>query len=673
MPINNKKLLVLLALYTNINCKTLAGGFTTGGSTMSGFVKGPQYTAPITETKSDKLVRENKPGSKPLFQVRRGDMEFTFGGTSKFESLFAKNIVFLNNDIPDELSYFRQTIDFSGNLTFGERKYGYKALEFSTDIRQKNLWGDSGKPVSTSSETIKIANIEAVVGSHSHKGKLPTLWMKNGWIQACLNPILEKEIDTQHYVKIGFFPFTLGRGIALGPIYGLSKDFLGIYTGYQSDQSAPGINVHGDIIKDKLSYDIYYAKLQERSASIKDTFNHIKYNHVGRSATPWRGVAKDNDLIALRVKWDALRKNQGELLLEPYAFYNEASDTKIEFEADAKNTLITAGLALEYKKNNFEFGTEGAFNFGNQQVYNIDRNVINLARNSTTGSVEAQYDKIRNGSATGVRVPVSDAVKTQVESIGSTIDNGLTIGTVGGTVLFNAADRFRPGYKNKFAGFMFVTDGSYTFPKSSTIIAATYGFASGDANPNGTGNEYDKTYHGFIGLQEGYAGKKVPSVLVLNARAMQRPLTLKPYETAAGTDQSFTDMHYFGAGLTLCPKYHDPKKISIQSNVLGYIKDQKTYKINESTGAATSDIASNFLGVEWNLRVKQEILKDLYIMGDFAIFMPGDHYDDTKGIRLRSDIFSILDAKDKAAVDSANYRLGNDPAIFANLALSYKF
>ena len=71
---------------------------------------------------------------------------------------------------------------------------------------------------------------------------------------------------------------------------------------------------------------------------------------------------------------------------------------------------------------------------------------------------------------------------------------------------------------------MAVVDSSYLFEDVDLKVAAAYGYASGDDNPHTV--ERDKNYKGFVGLHELYAGKRVPSVFVLDARKVKRPLTL---------------------------------------------------------------------------------------------------------------------------------------------------
>ncbi|HBS48040.1 TPA: hypothetical protein DEO28_02485 [Candidatus Dependentiae bacterium] len=624
---------------------------------------------------------------KGNLSIKNGDIELSFGGRTKIETYQTKNVVLLNKHVPDRFNYFKQTVDMSGDLTFGKEKYGYKAVEVFTNLRAKAVWGDSGKAFSTVEEPIKIDGLDTVVGEHSHRALVPFIGLREGWLQFSLNPLMKSEDERLQYLKLGLFPFSLGRGIALGDIYGPGgKEFLGISSGYNTDQFAPGINLYGDIVRNRLSYDLYYARLEENSDTLSKTFNHIKSNVIGRKATPYRGYGKDNELFAARFKWKAVDTGSfGVLNLEPYWMYNEGSDRWIETDGDGKSELGATGLGFEYAKGDFEFGMEGAFNFGRETVYAIDRNILELSTNSD-GVVVRRYSKVLTSQGGSAAVATS-AVQSSVSINTDYVDSAFNMASSDdlralnnyqfAPGLWNATDRYRPSYKNKYVGWMFVADAAYTFKKQDLKAALAYGFASGDKNPHLPKNsttERDKKYKGFIGIQEGYSGSRVPSVFVLDSRKLKRPMSIQPNDREAGDDGSFTDMQYFGTGLTWFPLEHDIKKCMIQTNVLGYFKNFKSHKYNATTdGYDPNHFASRFLGVELNFRVKYLMLKNLNFFTDFAIFLPGTYYKDMKGLPLRGDVFAKLDLKDKSGINSANYRLSNNTAYLLNAGIDYKF
>ncbi len=342
-------------------------------------------------------------------------------------------------------------------------------------------------------------------------------------------------------------------------------------------------------------------------------------------------------------------------------------------------------MSLEYKNNNFEFGAEGAFNFGQETAYNIDRNTTTIARDATTAQVLVKYSKVLDGSATGNPVIVTNDIKTLVEASSNTT-NGDFIGTASGKNLYNSItsstknNRFRPRYTTKYGGWMFVADIAYTVQKADLKLATGYGYASGDADPHRpytSDVEKDKTYSGFIGLQEWYAGKRVQSVLFLDARKIKRPLTQNTMERnqlPADSDGTFTDMHYLGINATWFPLEHNTNKFSLATNVLGYWKAHTAHKYDQvAEEVDTTQNAGKFMGAEWNIRLRYEALKNLHVYGDFAVFFPGTYYHDVKGTPLASDFYNKLNTANRTGVDPADYRLGSDTAYYMNLGVFYKF
>lgn len=620
-------------------------------------------------------------GVKKSLEVKRGDCVFSFGGKSVTEFRFAKNSAMLNKHIPDELNHFRQTLDTGMHFAYGRMKFGHDAIELNAVARMKTMWGRPGDFTSTDeNDEFKIDN--AAVGVHSHDSSSPLIWIKDAWIKATWNSIFDvKNSDKIHYAKLGMFSFDLGRGIALGSFYGVSKSFLSIFN-LDTDFYAPGILLSGEAVKNVLWYDIYYSKLEEKSASFGDVFNSVKEKIVGRRTTPWNGVAKDSDLVALRVKIKPFdSKSAGTLQLEPYFYYSEDSDQKLDLPADSKAILGAVGGAAEYQKSNFEFGGEAAFNYGHENIFHIDKNIVKIQMikypsepANVKESMREVFNKVLYATGADVNkpVPYSTAMSTTVA--------GNTNYTNGGVFsndsnYKNANDRFRCPYKVKFDGWMAVVDGSYLIDSISLKLAAAYGFASGDKYPHDT--ETNKTYHGFVGLHELYCGKRVPSVFLLDARKVKRPLTLVEggdgYAAEMQSDSAFTDLEHVGFGLTWNPKCLKKHNFELNPNLLFFWKDHVSKAYDREAETLSCKDAGKYIGSEFNVLAQFAILKGLYLKGVFAVFFPGSYYKDIKGVPLERDLFNKLEEWDWESLDSANYRLGSDTAFYCALALEYKF
>lgn len=631
----------------------------------------------------DYIEEKDETEIRTPLKFSKGDLEITFGGTAKIESFVARNIFLLNSKIPDEYEFFKQTVDLTLDVGYGKKRFGYQALQFFMDLRQKALWGSAGRFVENVAEIVRVD--DSVVSKHKHLNDKPLIWLRGLWLKMSLDALFNREPNKfpMHYLKFGFFPFELGRGIALGTIYGASKDFLGIYTGYQNDVYAPGILLHGELLKDQsLSYDAYYSKLEERGDSIIATFNLDRTNQIGRALNPWRGVGKDNDLFAARIQYTPFDgEKAGTLELEAYGFYNAASDRKIEFDLDSNLKFGSIGFALEYYYKNFEAGGEIAMNLGHEIARAIDRNITRIVRDPVTGVLFEQYSHLLDSNNN--RVAVTDTYKNllRYNKLQNRItDDGLT------PLLHSASNRFRKEFKVEFKGWMGVFDTSYKLKTQDLKFAAGVGFASGDKNPfrpDPTVAGEVRKYKGWVGLQEQYVGKRVISMFVLDARKLKRPMSISiDNESESGDDNSFTDLFFTGIGASWFPREHNEDKFCMTSNLLFYWKVHKAHRFDRETLTfSRTQFASKFLGTEWNMLTKYELFQYLQLFANMAVFLPGTFYRHMKGMPLRDDIFKKLDLPNDSSLnilgdnnlDPSDYRLGNNLAFMLNIGLVYRF
>ena len=474
--------------------------------------------------------------------------------------------------------------------------------------------------------------------------------------------------------------FRLGNG------YGFNKQYLGLYTYTGEDKSAPGIDLFGEIVKDTLWYDLYYAKFEERGKALSDTINQVKASYMGRKATPWRGVNKDDELIAARLKWIAINNDKfGKFEVEPYIMCNFASDQWIDLDPDTNTTIGAYGLGFEHTYLDFEWGGEAAFNFGAEKLQSIDKNVAKMGHqeekvgpplNPEDGGLLYEYYSHIIDSETGTNARI-----TKLSKEASNVDFGCNGNVNGGKIpgyerYVNKVDRFRCGYKNEFSGWMAVLDTAYNFRKWNVRIAASWGYASGDFDPHK--NPVNKKYNAFIGLHENYCGKRVPSVFILDQRLLKRPLSLQyPYGdlSEVETDISFSNIQMFGVGLTWVPSYSQNRTVSLNPNVIGFWTTKTSHKIdyNDNVAVVSCKMARDFMGTEANLIIRSEIIKDLTLFGKFAVFSPGGYFEDMQGIPLDGDFFNKLAMPVPDDYDPRLYRLGADTAYHINLGLEYQF
>ena len=616
------------------------------------------------------------------------DLEFIFSGVFKPETFYGKNINWLNNDNDFDKTYFsRHTLDLMFNVLYGAKTYTQNVLEFLCQVRNKGIWGNPESIASTTFADIKV--LDAIRGTHKHGFPRHIFWIRQLWLQFNLNQAVGLPFKNRHTFTLGSFPFQLGRGIALGDAYAVGPEILGFWADSAIDQYAFGAKFSGEIFPAILSYDLYTAILQNNSSSLFDTEKRVLAQQFGGLENPERGFGKVNYIVAGRFNWTTFDNTWlGRMTLEPYGLYNNDPEQKIEFPADATSKLGTAGLAGEFYGNRFECGFDYAVNFGQQRVKGWDRNIVK--ENNKGGivtlindNVTATYTNLAGVEVTepAPYVPDSDAQKIINSTFRNESQNGKKInGTAVITelgylanipnspiILKNSQARFGNSYTNKYEGWMFVTDASYSFCDKDLQLAIAAGITAGDNNPNF--ETKDKNYSGFIGLQEVYSGKRVRSVFLLGGAGKLKRLLSTPASTEiqapsrkAQAISGFTNLVFCGTSLKWKPKAWK-KPFEINPNVLALWQERQIGN------------ARTFLGVETGLFINWSLLKDLKLFWVSSMFFPGSHYKDRMGTPVQTQ-------EEKDFVDNENPTglkqdritgLGNNVAYTFNLGLIYTF
>ncbi len=631
-----------------------------------------------------------------------GDTEFKFGIKFKPETFFGNNTYLLNNcnntgqSQLDSIFYVRHTFDFNAEYHYGKASTGHDAILFKMVWRNKAVWGDADSIATTNDAEIKI--MEAVVGNHRHG--IPRLfpWLREIWLQICLTDIANRQSDCLQYFVLGAFPFQLGRGIALGDAYAVDPDTLGFFSPNAVDQYAFAGKLYGDLVKDRLSYDLYIAILDNKWGSFENVNLKTRGQEQGRRFDQARGAGIVNYIVAARLFGYPIKTDTNLFSLEPYFLYNHNPENRIEFVGDATSNLITVGCASEVSIANglFEFGFDTAYNFGNQTVFGWDRNVVRFANNGGVANlVNSQITDTTTGkpalaSSTNQAIINSEDYSGQCYNgqfiVYSLPDQGQQTST-----LKNSINRFTDRYVNEFDGSMFVFDAAYWAIKDRFKCAWTLGYASGDVNPNrdsvvpGDSN-YNDTYDGFISLQELYSGLRVKSAFLLAGsgkipRVLVFPATTNEiFDPFPSKTSRFTNLIYTGFGFEIksCPDAC--RTWNFKPNLLVFWQDVQTRVIdtNPFFSIPTGGFASPFLGTEVNLFSDFELLKDLRLFSVVAVFCPGQHFTDIKGRPLSREQLIYLNSLNNTGVRALNPEnrvpvLGDNTAFFINVGLDYKF
>ena len=625
----------------------------------------------------DQLCRKVFPEKGPIITWSGGLGKLEIGFMNRAETFYADSISLLSKSKYDQIFYFQNTSDLKFYVKQGD------ALRSRMVIRNKFRAGEPQSLGVTSESSVKILDIEE--GLHTHYvGKL-FLWIKEAWFEITLNDLFCLQTKGKHFFKIGIFPFVLGRAISLGDAYAISPGVLDFFSNNLIDQYAPGMLLYGEVIDDRLEYDIYFSTLRNYSGSAREVNEKIYKNVVGRAEDPRRGFGKMNFVFAARAI--GIIPNiigcPGILRIEPYGFFNNDPEQKTEFANDAKSKLATIGLAMDYEGEVFEWGIECANNFGHQTLLPYDRNYMQEKR-ASDGTQVVAYTKVLDGPPTdsaSTDALVSDANKITVDASPRGVAfNGKEIGNSG---LYNAEDRFRAGKVNSFSGAMFVADASIQLRKNVKLSSAIQ-IASGDENPNKnalgvTPDAIDTQFSGFIPFQSIYSGKRVLSLFFLGTGRIARVLSSTPGRVVksrlAVVESGFTNLMLIGFGADIDTNIMWCQKTRLRPNVLFGWQTHATNKFDIATMSGLDEPADKYLGVEINIFGETELIENLrmFLVGGF--FFPGSHYNDVKGRPFTSDQLEALSNPVCGELFGKNSPpiLSNHRAFILNIGLIYNF
>ena len=538
-------------------------------------------------------------------------------------------------------------------------------IEAQASARAKMSWG-SATNLSTSSSSIKYG--EALIGSHSHTLEPRVLYVREAWVKCDLAKLLNGAVGN-HDFTVGMFPFSVGRGIAFGDNFATNVESLGFFSNGSVDQYAPGMKWSGDFREKEFHYDLYWSVAKNSSAKLKETAEQIYDRYIVDGAyvpnTQFaRGFGSVEMTTAGTVKWTPINNKfeHKKAQFEPYAVYTHSNEQKVDFVADAQSRLGTFGLAGEFEYGRLEFGFDTAVNCGSQDVFAWDRNSVTTKTDPATGALIQVYSHIYNeDTLTNKTIYAGDTNNYRPTVTLSEALNGEQIGVTG---KYNANNRFRDAYKNKFKGWMFVVDGSVFVYKRDLKVSAAAGIASGDKNPNTEKTGAERDYKGFISQQESYSGKRVKSSFAM-AGSLVRPRPLEFGDRFVPGIEGFTNIIFTGVGFTFEPKFWS-KEFSINPNVLTFWQDEASKKYG-----STED-ASNRLGTELNVNSWLKLDEALKLKASGAVFLPGKHYTDIKGTAISKDVADMVKSAE-GGVTEVLPTLSDSTAFAMSVGLEYSF
>ena len=612
--------------------------------------------------------------------------KLSWGGSMTQSASASNNVALLNKALPDATNWMRSTLDISATVTAGKEAFGHDAVKIFSTFRHRGFWGSDA--MRSGDGKLKIGDILGF--EHTHTIQRPPLWMLESWCDFSLDAARGTHSEGLNHFKVGYFPFSLGTGASLGENYGASKDFLGVFI-RSNDYYMPGILFYGSAFEDFFKYNVYLARPEAKSATTAQTLGMSK-QHLTKTILPFGGSFRDDTILASQLDFCFGAKNtdvkKTKFTLSPYALAFFSPDSKIEIDSDASVNFYTFGLSANLGSENFSVGFDVATNYGKQLAKEVDRNAANITVDSLGNLVETySHVQATNGSSDSSNYTEARLTPDLKKELGKNLHRDGQPFSVAGAGYISKADRIRSSYTNLYRGKMGVIEAEYKFKNSPYSIAAAAGLATGGTNPNKTAD--DAIYNGFLGINESFSIKKVPSVIILGGANVRRPLTVSDDQITPKlkdfSNGSLTDIIFIGAGIKRTPNKDQNTTFGWGVNTLAFWKELENKKVvagdKTNTVKFGTESASKFLGIETNLALSWSPIENMSVIFGTGIFFPGQYYKDMKGATVDDSTTKILEAVDLDKVDNTSssqkakiaYALGSDTCYIFSFDIKYKF
>lgn len=358
--------------------------------------------APIVESEK-KLTKEDIVPAALFFSTK--DLQMLIGGRVREEYFYAGRTQTLRSDFSDVINAWRHKASLLLGVRQGSRRHGKPASEALLKITNYSMWRNESRYLGMEAADLQIRDLDSAhIGDHTHRQLVPLVFAEDAYFKVNFDAFLSPFHKHPTSLQIGYFPYWIGRGVSLGyyvdggvPHMGWNLDG----NAENLEQSPVGVLLNGEIIKD-LTATFYYTKWQGITVFLGDTRFPSRIQRLEKPR-PERGSCKDVETWAFKLDYKH-KGNSWDMLLEPYIMYTRAPEQTIEVKADARSDLGTYGAMVEFNWKGFHVNIEAAGQFGDQKVFGIDRNVVQLKRDKITGNVQEVNSHIFYGSSAAVQV-----------------------------------------------------------------------------------------------------------------------------------------------------------------------------------------------------------------------------------------------------------------------------
>jgi hypothetical protein len=545
-----------------------------------------------------------------LLNTSAKDVELFFGGRLDDELFVYNHAYTLGAYYFDHNDFIRHKLNLDTVINQGTRKYGKPASQACIRLTNYVFWQDEAQYTPMKIDEIAIPELDNLVIARDVKVKtlMPLIFVEQAWFKLNFDTFTDALKNHPSFLKVGYFPYIVGRGVTLGYHDDLAVEYLGWAGdgGFTRFPFMPPGVLFRTNLTDHCTWDVYFNLWRETNASLSDNLMPTRDSRL-YSSRPHRGSGKDRTTWVTKLDYSRDFENFGNMLAQPYFVYVNAPEQNVELIADASSKLFTAGIMVDWHKNNFSFNLEVAGQGGYQHMHAIDRNIEQLNRSSSTGNLSVAFSHIlqsanatpvsKNNPANRSQVPagsnnltVSGATNpfepnkefayvvnnTSNRTIAQQnaiikLPDGNPAQIQSGIELINsdvfANKRFRPAYKLSNQGFMALADFAYEFERHPYKIAAAAGHISGDAYPYN--EEVDKTYSGFIPLRSRYKGLAVQNFLIFDRLVIPRPLNISYRTLYAFNDvKDLSNLEFVGLGFTWFPWNEKRKQCAVTTDLM---------------------------------------------------------------------------------------------------------
>lgn len=528
------------------------------------------------------------------------DIALYFGGELKDDLFIYDSVYTLRSDYHDQNNFIRHKLNLDIALTQGTKKYKAPASQACIRLTNYVFWNDEAQYAPFTIEQIGIPPLDSpefnnmvIARDVKVKPLLPLIFVEQAWFKLNFDVFNKRFQDLPTFLKVGYFPYIVGRGVVLGHHDDLAVEYLGWageggFTRFPF--MPPGVLFHISSTKD-LSLDLYYNLWKETSSSLADNLKPDRQSRL--YGPPERGSGKNRNTWVQKLNFNRHYDDFGNLLLEQYVVYVDAPEQRIEMAADSSSKLFTLGVMADWHHKGWSANLEVAGQTGRQRVHAIDRNIEKFGLDSN-GSVQAQFSHVLTKASGGDNVVVHPSTPVRrIANATNPIDvprnqdlfepqnqlsylvqnlNNRELSQQDETILkengtnatvftrlynpFNSNlfgnNRFRNPYKLTYQGFLAMFDLCYEFEDHPFKVAGALGYISGDNYPYN--DEVDKYFNGFVPMRSRYRGLGVKNYLIFDRLVIPRPLNIAYQTMYAFNDvKDLSNLQYIGLGLTWYP------------------------------------------------------------------------------------------------------------------------